>query len=96
MGDQERDNLSDKIDTLIDLHKKHDEKLTSVDDLLRGTYERAGLITRVASLEQTEIDRKCWYRLTVGAAITSASATISAMPIAWCARITSPRSMLHS
>ena len=76
MGDEERDNLGDKLDQMLNLQKKHDEKLTSIDDLLRGTYERKGLITRVTGLEEVDASRRCWYRLTIGAAITSAAGAI--------------------
>ena len=79
MPDTERDNLIEKIEMLIGLHRKHDEKLTSIDDLLRGNYERPGMINRVTNLENAEAERKVWYRLTVGAAITSSIGAV----VAW-------------
>jgi len=52
-------------------HDEINERVTAIDDLLRGTYERRGLITRLSKLEDTEAARACWYKLTVGAAVTS-------------------------
>ena len=72
MGESEKNEITDRLDKLIGLQESHEEKLTSIDDLLRGTYEKQGLITRVCGLERTEADRRCWHRITIGAAITSA------------------------
>lgn len=76
MGDAEKTEITE---LLLEIDKKqvarHDElhtRVVAIDDLLRGTYEKKGLITRVSGLEQTDEERKCWYRITVGAAITSA------------------------
>lgn len=80
MGDAEKTEITE---LLLEIDKKqvarHDEvhrRVIAIDDLLRGTYEKKGLITRVAGLEQTEAERKCWYKITVGAAVTSAVGAI--------------------
>lgn len=72
MGEAEHKDISGKIDQVIEMQRAHQERLTNIDDLLRGTYKDEGLITRVSSLEKTEASRICWYRLTIGAAVTSA------------------------
>lgn len=76
MGDAEKTEITE---LLLEIDKKqvarHDElhtRVVAIDDLLRGTYEKKGLITRVSGLESSEEERKCWYKLTIGAAITSA------------------------
>ena len=69
MSDQERDNIRDLLETL-----HHDVR--EIKTVLVGDYEKRGLITRVTALEQTERDRRCWYRLTIGAALTSAIGAI--------------------
>jgi len=76
MSGPEENRITNRLDKLITLQEAHEEKLTSIDDLLRGTYDKRGLIDRVANMESTESERKCWYRITIGAALTSSIGAI--------------------
>ena len=48
-----RQEINEKLDTIIKAQADTNVKVTEIDEALMGTYEKKGLISRVRGLEKT-------------------------------------------
>ena len=48
-----RQEINEKLDTIIKAHADTNVKVTEIDEVLLGTYDKKGLVSRVRGLERT-------------------------------------------